>query len=185
MKRLLIIGLVLWSFALLGSYTEAAVNVHTHLGQPASNSVTLEVLSVSGSICLSGPSLSFLDLAFQRNLPDGSSVYPFVIPSGDVLVVTDMDWQWNSGTPGTRQTLRLFLVNTTTPIVSNRVFESTVELNSFGGGGTSEAATAGFVVSPAATICVSPDPVGGVLNHLILRGYLAPIRPARGRDDDR
>jgi hypothetical protein len=29
------------------------------------------------------------------------------------------------------------------------------------------------VVSPAAIICVDADPGGGVLNHLLLRGYLA------------
>lgn len=158
------------AFALLGSSAEAAAAVNTHLGQPASSSVTLEVVG-PGPFC-SGE--GFLDLAFQRNLPDGSSVFPFVIPPTKVLVVTDMDWQWNSGTAGTRQTLRLLLVNNTTPFVSNRVFESTVELDSSGGGGASVAATAGFVVSPAATICISPDPGGGVLNHLILRGYLVP-----------
>jgi hypothetical protein len=139
----------------------------SHLGQPPSHFVTLEVVG-AGSFCASK---GYMNLDFQRNLSDGSSVYPFKIPAGQVLVVTDMDWQWNAGTPNSRQTLRVFLVSASS---FSRVFESTIELNGSGEGGTSEAATAGFVVSPAASICLDAIPGGGVLNHLLLRGYLAP-----------
>jgi hypothetical protein len=92
------------AFALLGSSTAAA---DTHLRQPASDSVTLEAVGTS-PVC----PLNFFALSFKRNMPDGNSVFPFVIPTHKVLVVTDMDWQWNSGTPGRRQILRLSVVNT-------------------------------------------------------------------------
>ena len=53
-------------------------------------------------------------------------------------------------------------------------------LSSLGEGGASEAMTSGFVVSSAARICpdVIPGPLGPPfgLQHLILRGYLAPDR---------
>jgi hypothetical protein len=159
------------AFALLGSSAAAAAGQsNTHLGQPASKSVTLEGVGAS-SVC---SDQGFFAQSFKRNLPDAGAVYPFVIPASQVLVVTDMDWQWNNGSPGTRQTLRLFVVNTAAPFDAHPEFESSVELDANGDGGKSEAATAGFVVAPAATICVDSNRSGGVLNHLLLRGYLAP-----------
>src|SRR5713226_2846980 len=60
------------AFALVGSSTAAA---DTHLGQPASDSVTLEAVTTI-PVCPA----NFFPLSFDRNMPDGSSVDPFVIP---------------------------------------------------------------------------------------------------------
>ncbi|MGZ6125898.1 MAG: hypothetical protein ACXWLR_13110 [Myxococcales bacterium] len=152
--------------AAVALFASATAHADTHLGQPASDSVTLEAVNTL-PVCPPG----FFTLTFVRNLPDGTSV-EFAIPPNKVLVVTDLDWQYNSGSPETRQTLRLFLVNKTGPGFGVRVFESTIALDSSGNGGKSEAATSGFVVSAAANICVDASPGGGVLNHLLLRGYL-------------
>ena len=134
----------------------------THLGQKPKDHVVLEIVGTAEG------------LDFQRNLPDGTSSGIFRVPRGMVLVVTDVDWQYNAGTPGERQTLRLSIVNLADPTESRRVFESSVMLNNSGSGGISEAMTSGFVVSSAARLAVDEEPGGGVLNHAILRGYLSP-----------
>ena len=56
--------------------------------------------------------------------------------------------------------------------ISNRVFESTIVLNNQGQGGISESMTSGFVVSSAGRIVVDTFPGGGVISHVIIRGYL-------------
>jgi hypothetical protein len=148
----------------------------THMGQPASNHVTLEVIGGVTGGC--GPA----QLDFMRVLPDGSNGGIFRVPKGEVLIVTDVDWQYvhpNGGTDsGKIQVLRLFIQNLANPQESRRAFESTITLSSAGEGGASESMTSGFVVSSKARICpdVSPGPQGPPygLQHLILRGYLAP-----------
>jgi hypothetical protein len=159
---------------LLPSAADAAMNPNTHLGQTAGHSVTLEVFAPGIFCSRAGP---FNSLSFQRNLANGTDTAFPGPPAGQVLVVTDVDWQYNSGTPNSKQTLRLFLVNNTDPRLSFRALESTIQLNGSGAGGTSEAATSGFVQSSTATICVDEWPGGGNLEHLLLRGYLAPDLP--------
>jgi hypothetical protein len=62
------------------------------------------------------------------------------------------------------------------PTHQEPVFESTILLNAEGEGGTSEAMTAGFVMSGAALLCLDTgeEPKGppSGLQHAILRGYL-------------
>jgi len=111
---------------------------------------------------------------FVRLLPDGTSGGVFRVPSGKLLIITDVDWQYNLGGPDQKQTLRLSLENFTTPFMRIRVAESTITLNSSGQGGTSEHMTTGLMVSSAAKICVDASPGGGVIEHVILRGRLIP-----------
>ena len=143
----------------------------THLARPASDLVTLEV--AGGLIAGCGPA----KLDFIRVLPDGKSSGLFRVPAGQVLVVTDVDWQFAHPTAGGRfQILRLFIENLADPAEKRRVFESTIALSSTGEGGASESMTSGFVVSSAAKLCadVFPGPLGppSGLQHLIVRGYL-------------
>ena len=152
---------------------------NTHMGQPAGQMVTLEAIGAPGTCSSGGPFSPFLPLEFVRNLANGMGAgFPpsgAIPPVGKVFVVTDVDWQ-ASGAPNSTTTLRLFRVNLANSSSNSRVFESTIHLDATGAGGISEGATAGFVVSSAATICVDVVP-GGLLQHLLLRGYLAPDLP--------
>jgi hypothetical protein len=133
---------------------------NTHMGQPPSNHVTLEAVGVKDG------------LDFIRITADGTrEPSAFRVPAGKVFVVTDVDWQYNSGAPQGRQTFRIFILNLAKG-ESWRVFESTVILNGSGDGGISEAMTSGFVVSSKGRIHVDVSPGGGVINHIIIRGYL-------------
>jgi hypothetical protein len=130
---------------------------NTHMGQPPSNHVTLHSFGGPGG----EDGLEFLRInADGTREPDA-----FRVPAGKVFVVTDVDWQYNSGAPQSRQIFRIFNRD-------NEVFESTVMLNDSGDGGISEAMTSGFVVSSAGRISVDVSPGGGVINFAILRGYL-------------
>lgn len=151
----------------------------THLGQLSSNHVTLEVVGGATGGC--GPEL----WDFVRVLPDGSSSGFFRVPKGKVLVVTDVDWQYATHgifTTSKMQVLRLVIENLADPKLDRRAMDSTIMLTDDGkgglAGGVSESMTSGFVVSSEARICpdVFPGPMGppGGLQHLILRGYLAP-----------
>jgi len=119
-------------------------------------------------------------LDFSRTLPDGTSAAGyFRVPEGMVLVVTDVDWQYNSGEPGTRAVLRLLIEPLATDeretprAPGRRVFASTItQLNPEGDGGRSEAMTTGFAVSSAGKLAVDVMGKGGKLNHLVIRGYL-------------
>ena len=141
----------------------------THTGQQPSNHVTLETISVANT---SDPKQ---DLDFIRINQDGTRPAGppwFRVPTGQVFVVTDVDWQYNLGAAGQVQTFRVFIENLADPTISNRVFESTIALNNQGQGGISESMTSGFVVSSAGRIVVDTFPGGGVISHVIIRGYL-------------
>lgn len=141
----------------------------THIGQSPKNHVTLEVIRVGNT---NDPKQ---DLYFLRINQDGTRTGGppwFRVPSGQVLVVTDVDWQYNLGTAGQIQTFRIFIENLSDPAISNRVFESVIVLNNQGQGGISESMTSGFVVSSAGRIVVDTYPGGGVISHVIIRGYL-------------
>jgi hypothetical protein len=115
-------------------------------------------------------------LDFIRINPDGTRALPtppwFRVPRRQVLIVTDVDWQYNLGNAGGIQTFRIFIKNIADPSIMNRVFESTIVLNSQGQGGISEPMTSGFIVSSGGRIVVDTFPGGGVISHIIIRGYL-------------
>ncbi len=141
----------------------------THTGQQPSNHVTLETIQVANT---GDPKQ---DLDFIRINQDGTRPAGppwFRVPTGQVFVVTDVDWQYNLGAAGQLQTLRIFIENLADPTISNRVFESTIVLNNQGQGGISESMISGFVVSSGGRIVVDTFPGGGVISHAIIRGYL-------------
>jgi hypothetical protein len=145
---------------------------NTHMDQPPSSHVTLESIGVSST----GDTLQ--DLDFRRINPDGTAMPGppwFRVPAGQVFVVTDVDWQCNLGSSGGVQTFRIFTENLASePNLRERrrVFESTITLNNEGRGGISEAMTSGFIVSSKGRIVVDSYPGGGVISHIIIRGYL-------------
>jgi len=119
------------------------------------------------------------DLDFFRTLPDGamtpSGPAGFRVPTGDVLVITDVDWQY-SGSPGSSQTFRVFIKPLNGDDDGRRVFESTITLDREGHGGISEAMTSGFVVSSNVRLAVDTSPGGGKIQHVLLRGYLVSAK---------
>lgn len=148
---------------------------NTHLGQPPHHHVLLESIGVAST---GDPSK---DLDFFRILPDGT-ITPggpagFRVPNGDVLIITDVDWQY-AGSPGSSQTFRIFIK----PLKEGdlgpgrRVFESTITLSGEGRGGASESMTTGFLVSPNVRLAVDTSPGGGKIQHALLRGYLVPAK---------
>lgn len=151
----------------------------THLGQAPSQHVVLESIGVADT---GDPSQ---DLDFFRTHPDASMTPSgpagFRVPSGQVLVITDADWQYNLGSPGELQTFRCFVQSLKDPTLTRRVFESTVVLDSDGQGGASESMTAGFMVAATARITVDAVPGGGKISHAILRGYLVSDDTAKDR----
>ena len=92
------------AFALIAGGTAHA---QPHMGVLPSDHVVLE--SITGPLdgCGSG------GFEFHRILPDGSAANGFFrVPARKVLVVTDVDWQYQNTTaegPGSLQTLRLFI----------------------------------------------------------------------------
>lgn len=146
---------------------------NTHLGQPPNHHVLLESIGVANT----GDPIK--DLDFFRILPDGtltpSGPAGFRVPPGEVLIITDVDWQY-AGSPGSCQTFRVFIKPLKDDAPGRRVFESTIILNSEGHGGASEAMTTGFIVSSNVRLAVDTGPGGGKIQHALLRGYLVPVK---------
>ena len=147
----------------------------THLRQSREAHVVLE--SATGD---TGCTVSTAGTTFRRILQDGNgALQPFQMPPEKSLIVTDVDWQYShpigAAAAGRRVVLRVFIQNLADPTQRERVFESTIILNSAGEGGTSEAMTAGFVMAPTAQLCVdtgvNPKGPPSGLQHAILRGY--------------
>ena len=147
----------------------------TGIPNKASDFVVLEGVGV-------GPTASGLaPIDFIRHLPDGTNDILagsfWRVPKKSVLVVKEVDWQYDyAAAAGTLQILRLFVYNLTTPATQFRAFESAIVLSPTGAGGGTFSMTNGFPVSPAAWIGVDmmPGPIGppSGLQHLILRGFL-------------
>jgi hypothetical protein len=141
--------------------------VNTHIGQPPSNHITLESTIV-------GNFTTPRDVQLRRINPNGTAdAPPFSLPVGQVLLVTDVDWWYRGGTPGQIQILKIDIQNISSGGQSHTVFYSALTLDNQGGAAT-EAMTSGFIVSSEAKILISNFPGGGVLQDLIIRGYLCP-----------
>jgi hypothetical protein len=134
----------------------------THLGRKAS-----AMVSLSGHFDVTGK------IFFMRSLPDGTST-AFTIPAGKVLIITDVNWQIDSGNPGTVARLSLRTENLANPSLIRNVFDSVLTLNSAGVNGSNERLGAGIVVSSAAKITANLTTPTGALGGLFLIGYLAP-----------
>src|SRR5687768_117297 len=135
----------------------------THLGRKAS-----EIVNLSGLLDATG------EIFFMRTLPDGTANPSFTIPAGKVLIITDVNWQANSGNPGTVARLLLRIENLANPIFIRNVHNSVLTLNSAGVNGVNERLGAGIVVSSAAKITAHLTIPSGSLGSLYLIGYLAP-----------
>jgi hypothetical protein len=158
----------------LGLALAACVPGSTHLDQSPSAQIVLQV--ATGESSCSGIAAGH---TFRQISQDGTAaLQPFAMPVGRSLVITDVDWRYahpnGAAAASRRVVLRLFLQNLADPTHLEPLFESTILLNA--DGGTSEAMTAGFVVSDAAQLCLdtSEEPKGppSGLQHAILRGYL-------------
>ena len=134
----------------------------THLGRKAS-----EMISLSGNFNNTG------EIFFMRTLPDGTST-AFTIPAGKVLIITDVNWQIESGNPGTVARLSLRIENIANTIFIRDVHKSVLKLNSGGVNGVNYSFGAGIVVSSAAKITAHLTAPSGALGGLFLIGYLAP-----------
>jgi len=135
----------------------------THLGRKAS-----EIVNLSGLFNANG------EIFFMRTLPDGTANSSFTIPAGKVLIITDINWQIESGNPGTVARLSLRIENLANPIFIRNVHNSVLTLNSAGVNGLNEHLGAGIVVSSAAKITAYLTTPSGALGGLYLIGYLAP-----------
>jgi hypothetical protein len=134
----------------------------THLGRKAS-----DMVSLSGLFNNSG------EIFFLRSLPDGTAT-SFTVPPGKVLIITDVNWQVEAGSPGTVVRLTLRTENLANPSFIRNVFNSVLTLNSAGVNGSNERLGAGIVVSSAAKITAHLTAPSGALTNLFLIGYLAP-----------
>ncbi len=112
--------------------------------------------------------------AWQRNFPDAATQFPFLVPEGRYLVITDVDWQFQLAEDPQPQnvTFRLFVAPLDDLTNSYRVLNSTTMLDDMGYGGRSEAMTTGFVVAESATIVWDSIPATEQVVHIQLRGYL-------------
>ncbi|HKU73254.1 MAG TPA: hypothetical protein VJR02_05005 [Pyrinomonadaceae bacterium] len=134
----------------------------THLGRKAS-----EIVSLSGLFNANN------EIFFMRTLPDGT-VASFTVPTGKVLIITDVNWQIDSGNPGTVARLLLRIENTANPIFIRNVHNSVLTLNSAGVNASNERLGTGIAVSSAAKITAHLTAPSGALSSLYLLGYLAP-----------
>ena len=135
----------------------------THLGRKVS-----EIVSLSGLFNATG------EIFFMRTLPDGTVHPQWTIPAGKVLIITDVNWQIDSGNPGTSVKLLLRIENLANPIFIRNVHNSVMTLNSAGANGVNERLGAGIAVSSAAKITAHLTAPSGALGGLFLIGYLAP-----------
>jgi hypothetical protein len=134
----------------------------THLGRKAS-----EIVSLSGLFNSTG------EIFFMRTLPDGTAT-TFTIPPGKVLIITDVNWQIESGNPGTVTRLLLRIENLANPSFIRNVHNSVLTLNSAGVNGSNERLASGIAVSSAARITAQLTAPSGALGGLYLIGYLTP-----------
>ena len=129
-----------------------------------------------------------LESEFFRIYPDGTKDdYPFRVPRGRLLVVTDVDW-WLADfrepyNPGYATYFELALEHRVGNLISTyRVFMDTKLDDPQNRLGRSVSMTAGFLVAPDTRICpfaqVAPTNDRDILRlHIILRGYLINSTP--------
>src|SRR5215203_2989522 len=134
----------------------------THVGRKAS-----EMVNLSGLFNATG------EIFFLRTLPNGTAD-GFTIPAGKVLVITDVNWQIESGNPGAVARLSLRIENLANSSFIRGVHNSVLTLTSAGVNGVNERLGAGIVVSSAAKITAQLTTPSGAFNSLFLIGYLAP-----------
>jgi hypothetical protein len=178
--------LLLLTLLLVGSPHPAAAQPVNHLLQTPSDHVVLEAgfLDLREENPCPG---SFAGQAFFRTLPDGTQeATPFQVPSGRLLVVTDVEWSASQRVgggalfPGRPVVLSLSL-KAPPPSTPRVVFRSEGVRSGYGQGRVvagSDQLTAGFAVAAQTRICAGlAQLTNNGLNSvepltLLLRGYL-------------
>lgn len=135
--------------------------------------VVLEMVGGSTSHCANG-------YTFVRNSAAGKPLGTFNIPSGDSLLLTDVDWQYvapnGAAAAGAVQILRLFAVSNANPEYSTILLESSITLSSAGQGGTTTHTLTPAPVDSGTSLCVDvfPGPFadGGGVQSVHVRGTL-------------
>ena len=150
----------------------------THLGIPLTELVILKGKSVSEVV----DNIQLQYIFFRINPNDGSlepkikTDFGYTAPSGKSLVITELDWQFHSGTPG--HSLSLWVVLTwnyySAQQVNREVFSSAIVLDASGNGGASTILTTGFIVPSNVKISIRiiKIPNSGKIWNVILRGYI-------------
>jgi hypothetical protein len=160
-----------WIFA--AALVAASLLVHppgargqTHLGQVPANLVTLRLYSGVPGGC--GPD----EFEFRRMLATEGDAEPlsFRVPTGYVLVVTDVEWNYSYGAPG-EQALD-FVIATPPFSVGASIFRTVLVFSGSGTRGESHPMTAGFVLAEGTRLCATISPGGGNLLYCVVRGYV-------------
>lgn len=115
--------------------------------------------------------------AWQRTFPNGTSVSPFLIPEGRLLVITDVACRIrvSETPPSSNINVTLLLARLEDLQQSVPVHWSTILLDANGSGGVSESAASGFIANEEVTIIWEQDAGGDAEPGFILRGYLMDL----------
>jgi len=132
------------------------VNTPTHLGVPLGSFVTLNCLT-SGTTC---SSFRQIDASGNQASTD------YTIPSGNTLIVTDVDWEAIGGTAGQFTFLNLLCSGGCAFVYQSRVVADAGQHAS-----TADHLTSGVPLVYLPTVIVGP---AVALTRLVLRGYLVP-----------
>lgn len=140
----------------------AAVSV-THLNVPQVNFVTLtgEVQHNVGT-----------DLFYRVRANGNTDTVKFNVPSGKVLIITDIDWFWGGADPHTILNFFLKIRNLSDPSIDSTAFFRSDKSDANGLGGANIHLTGGVVISAAAELEVYVAANGGV-SQVAIHGYLA------------
>lgn len=134
----------------------------THLGRKASEMVSLN-LSLQ---------CHWRDLFHENTSRRHRHVVYYSVRQG--LTITDVNWQIESGNPGTVARLLLRIENLANPIFIRNVQNSVLTLTSAGVNALTERLGTGIAVSSAAKITAILNTPSGALGSPYLIGYLAP-----------
>jgi hypothetical protein len=143
----------------------------THLGTSASDLITIECFAPSAPLCKPA--------SFFTVNPDGTEGPTFVIPGGQALVITDVQWAMSGGVPGDTASLELGTQLGAAVIGVERI-QILVAPYFYGGAAgvdpTGYAARTDQILGGVMTTVVPTAEVGngssGVIGLVIIHGYL-------------
>jgi hypothetical protein len=166
-------GVILFAVVLCAA-PEARAAATTHMGQKIEDHVVLTMVQ---------PGLACPAVLHRVGLDGILSEQPFRVPTGRVLVVTDVDWSAFPGEfsePGDSVRLQIMLATSGVNLLPS--FQSSAVIRgAHGVPGTSEQLTTGFALERGTPICaIAGDGLqsSATVETLVLRGYLivAPFR---------
>jgi hypothetical protein len=186
MRPFLLTCLLLVPAALVGPAPPAAAQTQSHLLQAPLDHVVLRAAATDLRDDNPCPG-DFRGKAFFRILPDGTrETLPFAVPSGRLLVVTDVEWTASRLVGGGallagRPVVLSLSLKAPPPSTPEVVFRSEGVRSGYGQGRVvagSDQLTAGFAVAEQTGICAGvaqlvPNGFSGVrTGPILLRGYL-------------